>query len=529
MDPRLKSAKNLGEIRPDGFRLPSGEHAGMTRLLQLIPIAALLIAAYYPGFVWMADRWGARDSYYGHGFLIPLVTLYWLFKKRHTLAALPAEFGAFGLVFLLLGGAAHIVSSALRIYFLSGFSFVLILLGIAGVMYGRKIFSQVWFPLSFLALAVPMPLLVISQTTLKMKFFVSEMAAKLLTLSHIPSYREGSYLFTPHSFLLVGDPCSGLRSFLAFICLGFVFAYEGKMPLWKRLVLVVSGLPLAILSNVVRVYALGMIAEIYGMKSIEGAVHDASGVVVFIMAFLIFMGIKNQLEKNENVILIRHDSLAEKDLMNRSFRRTSPAIYFGLVAFCAALHFFPLAMPHAFHVDETKNPIFQSFPYDLGGWKGEDVPVDEKTYEILETRNVLSRLYKNAEGVQMHVLLVGSHKDRRVAHPPEVCYLSSNYIILDEKEKSISIKDQPIAVKSFLARHERHPDRQELVIYLYKVGERFTTSYYSQQLQFAVDRLAQRDSEVLLIRLAIPSQSEAVLQRSESSFQDFLSLLLTKI
>jgi EpsI family protein len=203
--------------------------------------------------------------------------------------------------------------------------------------------------------------------------------------------------------------------------------------------------------------------------------------------------------------------------------------YLGVLAFCALLNLFPLAMPTTFHVDETLDPAFQTFPKELGVWKGEDVPLDEKTYEILETRNVLSRMYENPEGRKMHLLLVGSRKDRRVAHPPEVCYLSSNYIILDEKEKSYSIQNQDIAVKSFLARNERRPDQQELVVYLYKVGDRFTTSYYSQQFQFAVDRLSQRESEVLLIRLALLGASSEQLETTEASFQDFLSLLLEKV
>lgn len=203
--------------------------------------------------------------------------------------------------------------------------------------------------------------------------------------------------------------------------------------------------------------------------------------------------------------------------------------YLGVLIFCAALNIFRLAMPTAFNIDETQNPVFQKFPYELGAWKGTDVEVDDKTYEILETRNVLSRLYENAAGIQMHLLLVGSYKDRRVAHPPEVCYISSNFIILDEKDKKLSVGGEEIDVKSFLARHERHPDQEEMVIYLYKVGDRFTTSYYSQQLQFAADRLAKRDSGVLLIRLAIPSKSKEFLQRSEGAFQEFLSLVLEKL
>jgi EpsI family protein len=203
--------------------------------------------------------------------------------------------------------------------------------------------------------------------------------------------------------------------------------------------------------------------------------------------------------------------------------------YLGVLVFCAALNIFRLAMPTTFHIDETQNPVFQKFPYELGGWKGNDVEVDEKTYEILETRNVLSRLYENASGTQIHLLLVGSYKDRRVAHPPEVCYISSNFIILDEKDKTLSVEGQSIDVKSFLARHERHPDQEEMVVYLYKVGERYTTSYYSQQLQFAADRLAKRDSGVLLIRLAIPSKSKNALKHYDDSFQEFLPLLLEKL
>src|SRR3989338_6112833 len=87
-------------------------------LLKWVPIAALLTTAYYSGFLWMVERWSARASYYGHGFLIPLVPLYWLFKKREKLASLPQEFGGFGLIFLLTGGLLHAVSSFLRIYFL---------------------------------------------------------------------------------------------------------------------------------------------------------------------------------------------------------------------------------------------------------------------------------------------------------------------------------------------------------------------------------------------------------------------------
>ena len=145
---------------------------------------------------------------------------------------------------------------------------------------------------------VPLPLLVISQTTLQMKFFVSEISTFLISSTGIPAVREGSYIHTPHAAMLVGDPCSGLRSLLAFLCLGLVFAYESKTAFWKKILLVAAGLPLALASNVIRVYALGVLGEIYGMQFTVGAVHDASGIAVFVLAFLSFLILKIKLEES---------------------------------------------------------------------------------------------------------------------------------------------------------------------------------------------------------------------------------------
>jgi len=181
--------------------------------------------------------------------------------------------------------------------------------------------------------------------------------------------------------------------------------------------------------------------------------------------------------------------------------KLSPVVLFS-AGVLLVMALFPLAKPSSFKMDEAVSPLFKTFPNEIGGWSGQDESLEEKVYEILETRNVLSRLYKNAGGESIHLLLVSSQKDRRVAHPPEVCYTASNYEIIDESTYSFEGNGQEIPVKRFAARNEKNPaDRQE-VIYLYKVGEKLTTNYYAQQLQFAWDRIANKDSKVLLIRLA---------------------------
>jgi len=98
-------------------------------LLKFGLVAAVLGHIYYPTFLWMIQRWSARDSYYGHGFLIPIVAIYWILRKRRSLQADKPEFKAIGAAFLCAGAVIQITSSVLRIYFLSGISFVLVLIG----------------------------------------------------------------------------------------------------------------------------------------------------------------------------------------------------------------------------------------------------------------------------------------------------------------------------------------------------------------------------------------------------------------
>ncbi|MDD4861199.1 MAG: exosortase/archaeosortase family protein [Candidatus Omnitrophica bacterium] len=320
------------------FRIPN-----FAKLLKWLAPLGLLAYVYYPTFLWMVERWTARDSYYGHGPLIPLVSLYWIWMKyrkgvlnrdnpEDRQACLPVRQGnnacpldsgpspviarspggatgqshlSFflhnipGLVMILFAAAMQIAAFALRFYFLSAVSLVILLMGGVYFLFGRKVFREIWFPMAFLFFMVPLPLLMVAEITLKFKLWVAQIATALINGTGIQAVREGSYIYTPHSVLLVGDPCSGLRSFLAFLCLGFVFAYDDRLAIWKRAVLVVAGLPLAVLSNILRVFFLGLVGEIYGMEHTgPGAFpHDASGVAVFVLALILFLAFKRQLEK----------------------------------------------------------------------------------------------------------------------------------------------------------------------------------------------------------------------------------------
>ncbi len=176
--------------------------------------------------------------------------------------------------------------------------------------------------------------------------------------------------------------------------------------------------------------------------------------------------------------------------------------YFVFLGLLCSLYLFPMKSPFSSSIDSAPMSFLQAIPYEIKGWKGVDVPVDERTYEILETRSLVSRFYKQAKGEAVHLLVIASDKDRRVAHPPQVCYVSSNYAILNEKEDRIEFDGKEISLKGFVAQNQKDSSDEQKVIYVYKVGKRFTTSYYAQQLQFTWDRFTRQESRVLLIRVS---------------------------
>ena len=106
---------------------------------KFVSCVILLLVAYTPTFIWMWDRWFAKESYYGHGILIPLVSLYIIWQRRDLLRKTEVSSGMFGLIIVAVGLFIHIICALLKVYFMSGFSFVFVLFGLVLFFFGKEI------------------------------------------------------------------------------------------------------------------------------------------------------------------------------------------------------------------------------------------------------------------------------------------------------------------------------------------------------------------------------------------------------
>ena len=128
---------------------------------------------------------------------------------------------------------------------------------------------------------IPLPFLVYEAIAFPLKLFVAKYSVLCLRALGLVVWREGNIIMLPQTVLQVADACSGLRSLIAVLALGVALAFSFPMYSGKRLLLILITLPVAVIANLFRVVATGIIAHCYGAKVAEGFFHEFAGLTIF--------------------------------------------------------------------------------------------------------------------------------------------------------------------------------------------------------------------------------------------------------
>jgi exosortase len=267
----------------------------VNRLKWLVP--ALVIVAfcvcYQHTFFWLHYRYSAAESYYSHGYIVPLVSLYLAYLERQKLSA--AEIGSCpgGILVIIMALFLHVLATMADINFLSGFSMYFYVVGACLFFFGAKIVRIVMFPLGFLLFMFPIPDLVIDFLGLPTKSIASSIGLSMIDVFGIPYYREGFRIELADCTFVVGTPCNGMKSLISFAALGCVASHMMGTSLLKRIILLVLIYPLAIVLNGVRIAVLVLIAYRFGIENAapESPLHDLSGLAVFFVGMLVLFAL----------------------------------------------------------------------------------------------------------------------------------------------------------------------------------------------------------------------------------------------
>jgi exosortase len=248
-------------------------------------LGLLLILLYHGIAVKIVRDWYELPDF-SHGFLIPFFAAFLLWDKRDELRATPIAPTWTGISLVILGLFVLLVGVLGADLFLQRTSFVILVSGMVWTLLGKAMLSRIKFVLFVLLLAIPLPTVLFNQITFPLQLMASELASSLLRLVGVPVLQDGNVINLPAMPLEVAEACSGIRSLMSLFTVAVIYGYFLEKQTWRRTVLAVSSLPIAVAANVTRIFGTGLCVQFWDPEKALGFFHEFSGWLMFVVSLV---------------------------------------------------------------------------------------------------------------------------------------------------------------------------------------------------------------------------------------------------
>jgi exosortase len=256
--------------------------------------ASALILIYFFGWVprygpvrvnsalgWLQSTW-TEEADYEHGYLFPFLIAGLIIHRFKQLRASVGKSSWIGLAVVLFGVALYAAAYRTIQARIAVGSLPIVLWGSAYYLWGWKSAKLLAFPLFFFLLAIPVPFF--QQATTGLQALAASLAHQGSALCGVETIVKGTEIFPVNGVwkpLSIAGGCSGIRSLMALLMISAAWAYVANIALWKKAILFLAAVPLAIFGNALRVTSIFVIAEYGDAKWARETWHDWSGLLLF--------------------------------------------------------------------------------------------------------------------------------------------------------------------------------------------------------------------------------------------------------
>lgn len=268
-------------------------------------ILGLLALLYWQFFMSQFRQAFKHQADWGHTLVIPFIAGYFVYLNRERLLSARFKTTWLGLVPIILGSAWYMFCwlgpQAIQHHNLQAAGLATALFGIVLLFCGFRAMKYLWFPLLYLCVFGQMISKELMQyVTYPMQDITAFGSHYFLNLISIDNDRSGNVLKIWNDgemiSLNIAEACSGMRMLMAFMALGVAMAFTGLKHYWQRVVLVLLGVPTAIIVNILRVATIAILS-LYDSNMAVGEFHTFIGLLWLVPAFLMYMGIMWLLKK----------------------------------------------------------------------------------------------------------------------------------------------------------------------------------------------------------------------------------------
>jgi len=233
------------------------------------------------------QRW-LNNPMYSHGFLIPPLSVWLLWRRRDDLISAEKSAGKGGLALVAAALLVQWVFSAVDIKTMGAYGLIFLLWAITYYLWGGKVARIALFPIGFLVFMVPLYDPLTDTISLHLKLMVAKLTVLLLDATQLlAAVREGVMIHLPSGSLEVADPCSGIRSIIGLSAMALLLGYLQRGKLWERFAIILAAIPLAVAVNLMRVVLLCLITEAWSADiATNQSIHTFMGILVYALALV---------------------------------------------------------------------------------------------------------------------------------------------------------------------------------------------------------------------------------------------------
>jgi exosortase D (VPLPA-CTERM-specific) len=499
----------------------------LSRLALLTVTVGLLSFLYYDGLFMMVRGWLGKDDY-SHGMLIPLVSVYLAWQRADELTETRGRDTWPGPIIVLLALFGLVLGEISTIFTVIQYAFVLMVYGVVVSFLGWRNAMKLKGPLLLLLLMVPLPEFLYRNLSASLQLISSAIGVWLIRLFGISVYLEGNVIDLGSYKLQVVDACSGLRYLFPLLALGFIIASITHIAFWKRAVLVLSTIPIAILTNSFRIGIIGVMVEYWGQSMAEGFLHDFEGWAIFMTSFAILMlelWILSRIgAKPASLRDVFFPASPAASAISAGYTPVSGFAGGALVsALLIALTVYPITMlPKRAEVVPSRASLID-FPMDIGEWQGRRSALEDIYIQTLKFDDYLLADFhrQGREPINFYVAYYGSQRKGRAVHSPRTCIPGGGWEIAELSQEEIpSIGKDAASLAVNRALIKNGVDKQ-VVVYWFQQRGRIITNEYLVKWFIFWDTLWLGRSDGALVRITTPLKEGEDMQTAEARIREF--------
>jgi len=495
--------------------------------LLLFVLAILLALIFWGALVELERLWSTREEY-SHAYLIPVISAFLLWQNKNEFMREEFSGSWSGLIVCVIGLAVFVMGDLGTLYVLQHYSLIVVLGGLALSLTGWRGVRLWWAPLLLLLFMVPLPPFLHNNLSGKLQLISSDLGVAVIRVCRISVFREGNVIDLGNYKLQVVEACDGLRYLFPLMSFGFLAAYFFVAPVWQRLVVFLSTIPVTVLMNSFRIGVIGVLVEYWGIQQAEGFLHYFEGWIIFMACVGILVAEMWALTR------LTRPGVAFREvfgiyLPTSTAPTGAPAPRQKLPrAFLAS---FPLLLGVAIAsqvMGERAEAIparkdSADFPNQLGDWAGRRDSLDEVYLKALELTDYAIIDFRRPEGewVNFYVAYYASQRSGKAAHSPRACIPGGGWEIRGLSERrldGLSAAGEPLEVNRVQI---QKGDSRQLVYYWFQQRGRVITSEYLVKWYLFWDSLTRNRSDGALVRLTTNLKPGEDWNRGDERLQDF--------